>query len=177
MKKVIVHFIIISISVILALILNNVFFPKQKTGWISVPQVFNGFEYKKELEKKYTKSEEARKKIIDSLELDLKVLYKTIKTSKKEDVALNSKFEFQRQNFVEKQHQLEEDNANMKNEFNTQILNQLNQYVKDYGKENNYKFILGAEGNGSLMYGAESEDLTKEIITYINNKYSGINNK
>ncbi|MDP2388373.1 MAG: OmpH family outer membrane protein [Bacteroidota bacterium] len=173
MKKMGGYIVAVIISVALSLLLNNTLFNQQKTGWISLPGVFNKFEYKAELEKKFKMSEEARKKIVDSLELNVKILYKTIQATNSPSAELNAKFELQRDAFLEKKEQLEAENLNMRNDFNNQILTQLNQYVKDYGKENNYKIILGAEGNGSLMYGNEADDLTEEILVYINEKYKG----
>ncbi len=34
--------------------------------------------------------------------------------------------------------------------------------------------IMGADGNGVLMYANEKYDKSEEIITYINKKYKGI---
>mgnify|MGYP001550628579 CR=1 FL=1 len=173
MKKIGGYIAVVVISVGLSVMLNGTFSGGQKIGWISLPEVFNKFEYKSELEKKFKLSEEARKKIIDSLEMNVKITYKTIQALQKPDPELNAKFELQRDAFMQRKEQLESENLNMRNDFNTQILNQLNQYVKDFGKENNYKIILGAEGNGSLMFGNEANDLTAEILIYINEKYKG----
>lgn len=35
--------------------------------------------------------------------------------------------------------------------------------------------ILGANGQGSLMYATEKIDVSKEISTYINQRYAGLN--
>src|ERR1700740_979976 len=138
MKKVAGYIAVVVISVGLSVILNGAFSNSQKIGWISLPEVFNKFEYKSELEKKFKLSEEARKKIVDSLEMNVKITYKTIQALQKADPELNAKFELQRETFMQKKEQLESENLNMRNDFNAQILNQLNQYVKDFGKENNY---------------------------------------
>ena len=50
----------------------------------------------------------------------------------------------------------------------------LNDVILDYGKENECDYILGADGSGSLMYAKDSDDITKDVLVYINNKYKGV---
>jgi len=58
-------------------------------------------------------------------------------------------------------------------QYDKEILAQLNQYVRDFGAKNNYEYIFGNDGNGSLMYAQESNDLTRQVTEYINQKYAG----
>jgi outer membrane protein len=57
------------------------------------------------------------------------------------------------------------------NEINQQIWKRLNPMVDQYGKENGFRIILGGNGMGSILYSAESVNITKELIIYINQKY------
>ena len=173
MKKIAGSVLLVIIATGLSVLINVLLAGNQKVGWISLPEVFNKFEYKTELEKKFTKSEEARKKIIDSMEFNLKVSYSTIQAAGNITDEVRARFEVQRENYVQKKASLEEDNSKMRAELNNQILTQLNQYVQEFGKENDYKVILGAEGNGSLMYGNEADNISKEVLEYINAKYKG----
>lgn len=50
------------------------------------------------------------------------------------------------------------------------VLNDINDYVKEYGKKNNYKIIFGATGGGSIMYAEKSTDLTEDILMGLNNQ-------
>lgn len=36
-----------------------------------------------------------------------------------------------------------------------------------------YRYIFGAEGSGVLMYADERNNITKEVIEYINARYKG----
>ena len=58
-------------------------------------------------------------------------------------------------------------------DYNNKILQQLNQYVKEFGDKNRFSFIFGAAGNGSLMYGTESADITDEAIEFANERFQG----
>ena len=46
---------------------------RSKTGYIIIEEVYNKFDLKKELEKQFNSIKTERKKILDSLELDLKL--------------------------------------------------------------------------------------------------------
>jgi outer membrane protein len=48
------------------------------------------------------------------------------------------------------------------------LVKQVKAFVKDYGKANGYTFILGANEAGSVLYGAESTDLTETILDALN---------
>ena len=175
-NKVAVVMLAIVVSLVLSTLVGFYLFKTKPAAWVELPKVFNDFEYKKELEKNYIKSEEARKKILDSLELELQVMYKGFELKRDKEIPETTKAEFQvkRENFLRKKEQFQQDDAQMKSEFNSQIYKQLSQYVKDYGKEKGYSIVLGAEGSGVILYGNEENNITEEVLQYINNKYKGI---
>lgn len=146
---------------------------RPRTGFIVIGEVFSEFSMKKDLEKKFNATKNARQKILDSLAVDLRILAKKIdgdKAKNKEDV---DTYNAGRENFYRKQKEFEADNGALTRQYDQEILTQLNQYVRDYGKEKNYQYIFGNDNNGSLMYAHDSKNLTREIIDYINKKYQG----
>ncbi len=56
-------------------------------------------------------------------------------------------------------------------QMTNQILQQMNAFIQDYGKKQGYLMILGANGQGSLLYAEESIDITDEVIKLINQGY------
>jgi outer membrane protein len=146
---------------------------KGKTAWIDINKVYNEFVYKKELEKKLTQTQQARKALIDSLEFELQMLSREIQTENGKDKNKISVFEFKRENYLNKKNEAEQDNAVLQKTYNTQILNQLNQYLKDYGKKENLRYILGSDGSGALMFATEEDEITEAAILYINERYKG----
>ena len=56
--------------------------------------------------------------------------------------------------------------------LNDSIINRVKAFVQDYGKSNNYNFILGSNEAGSVLYGEEASDLTQEILKALNENYS-----
>ncbi|MFI5140710.1 MAG: OmpH family outer membrane protein [Bacteroidia bacterium] len=145
-----------------------------KTAFVNIQEVFSKFELKKDYEKKLNFSKTSRQKIVDSLEMELKILGRKIEgenAKNKEDLNV---FSVKRQTYMEKRKLLEEDDLKQTKQYDNEIILQMNQYIKDYGKENNYTYIFGSDGNGSLMYAKDSKDVTKEVVEYINAHYSGI---
>lgn len=163
--------IVILLGVIIFLVIGYV--KKEKFVWINLNKVHGDFIFKKELESKLIKTEQARKTIIDSLEFELQVLGRQIKSENGKDKNKLAVYETKRQKYFDKKGEFEEDNSMLQQQYNDQILVQINQYMKDFGKQNGYTFIFGADGTGGLMYADEAKDVTEEAITFINEKYKG----
>ncbi len=167
------HWLIINSIILLVLLAMGIYSlsQKEKNVYLDTAEVFNGFKLQKELRTKLENVQSARQAILDSIQLRL--------------TAISSSSDFDPQNpgeeffslrglYQQRQKQFEEDNQRLSNEYDRQIWNQLNQYVKDYGKEHNYTIIFGANGQGNIMYASETRDITKELIDYINNKYERV---
>jgi len=146
---------------------------EKKVAWINLPDVYKNFEFKKELENKLIKTTEARKMIIDSLELELRIISDEIQTGKKDNNKIEL-FKQKRANYLTRKKVFDEDNYMNKEKYEEQIMTQLSQYVKDYGKEHNYQFIYGADGSGTVMYADEGMNITEEVKKYVNEKYKGL---
>lgn len=162
-----------SLLIIALSLLGWMYFDNPKTGYVVIGQVFESFEMKKEMQKKYENSKNAAQKIIDSLQFELQVTADKFDKEKNPDKEEVMRFEQKRDEFFKRRQKFEEDVKSMSAEFDKQILTQLNQYAQDYGKAHGYTYIFGNDNNGSLMYAKEAEDITKEVIQYINEKYQG----
>ena len=167
----------IVLIVILCLIFISILYyfkSTSKTAYININEVFNQFELKKQLEKKYLVTKQSRDKILDSLKFNLQTLNNRLNNPTNKNDSLEEYFNFKKEEFYQKANVFEVDNQNLTKQLDSEVLSQLNQYVKDYGKENKYDYIFGTDGNGSIMYANESKEITKELIEYINLKYKGV---
>lgn len=158
--------------VMLSLFVYHSYFQK-KVAYVDIPKVFNSFEMKKELQEKFKKTATVRKRIVDSLEFDLQVLSRKLQADQKNQTLI-TEFDLKREYYFKQKEQIEQDNAAMSNQFDKQILERMSQYMIDYGKENNYDLILGADGNGVLMYANEGMNISDDVSKYVNNKYKGV---
>ena len=141
-----------------------------KIGYVNTALLYDGFKLKKELETKYKSVEVTRQNLLDSIKF--KIQHLSIKGN---DLTDNDKItinELQR-SYLIKEKEFDRDNELTAAQYSDQIWKQINQFMSDYGKENNYDYIFGATGQGNIMFAKESNDISKEVIEYINQKYSG----
>lgn len=163
------HNIIIIITGFIALASLSIsiylFIDKEKTGYVAVQDVYDQFVYKKELEKEYNSVKEKRNNMLDSLRFKIQTMNNT--PEHEQDLHILKK------EYYMKQKQFEEENQRLSRAMNEKILNQLNQYVRNYGEAHGYDYIFGSMNDGTIMHAPESKNLTNEVITYINNQYQG----
>lgn len=145
---------------------------KEKIAYMDIKVVFNNFKYKQELEKDLTEIKNQRKFKLDSLEAQLKLLSNKIKYDQK-NTNLIAEFETEKELYLKQKRIFEDEEESMVINYDEKIISQLNSYVKDFGRKNNYSVILGATNDGSVMYADTSLNISKEIISYINNRYNG----
>ncbi len=161
------------ISLMVAYLAYDRFWGGTKTGYVIILDVYNQFSMKKELQKKYESSHSARKKIVDSLAMAVRMLAQKIQAEKVRDTSDIRIFNEKRMEYFERKHMIAQDDSAQMKQYDESILNQINQYVKDYAKENHYKYIFGNGGNGDLMAADESENITAAVTQYINERYEG----
>lgn len=53
------------------------------------------------------------------------------------------------------------------------VINDINDFVKEYGKKKGYKIIFGASGSGNIMYAEEEADLTEKVLEGLNAAFDG----
>jgi outer membrane protein len=129
----------------------------KKTAFIINQRVFSEFSGKKELEKKLNDLRAKNNISVDSLSFLIQ------RSSNPVDVrtyqAGIDEIKLMEQQLSEK--------------YTADIWKTINQLVSEFGKQNGYDFVLGAAGNGSLMYANEANDVTDQVILFVNKKYLG----
>ncbi|WP_179008689.1 OmpH family outer membrane protein [Winogradskyella forsetii] len=163
MKKILPIFNSIFILIILAFIIVTTFYGNKRAVYVDNVELFGAFKMSKEMNELHTTKISIQAKKVDSLYQLFQVSVK----EKKEDKLLQ--YNLQQENA-----KLEEYQAYFKNSVSEQVWSRLNGYVKEYGKLKDYEIILGASGNGNIMYSKDEFNITKDIIIYANTKYDGI---
>ena len=136
-----------------------------KVAWLNVSEVYNDFQLKKDLEKKLEKQKQTHTNSLDSVEYEINLM--SASKANPETLELKKKVYFKM-----KQH-FEMETEKLRADYQTQIFNQINQYVKDYAEQHHYNYIWGANGEGTLMYAVDNQNITTKIKTYVNNRYTG----
>lgn len=172
LKKEIVLPAVISLVIGIATFLS-VKLTETENAYVINADVYNSFELKKELEARMTATQQQRKNILDSLALRLEMRAQTYRLNGASDTLEANAIRSLQQDFYMRQQQFEEDNTRMVAEYEEQIWKQLNQYAQDYGKENGYSIVFGANGDGGIMYGDQAVNVTEELKEYANEKFNG----
>lgn len=147
---------------ILGFLLYNQF-KKDKIVYVDNIELFSNFKMKTELEKKYKQVESIRKSILDSLYNEIRIF-----GSDNNEALVQMK-----RQFLIKKETFDKENAETMDQYNKEIWEQINEYTKQFGDENGYDYVLGANGQGVLMYAKSTKNVTKELSEYINQKYNG----
>ncbi len=160
---------IMKVLVILALLLGliNLLFlvflnQESKVVFADSVKLFNEFEMKKEMEREYDVQLLSMNKVMDSLKGNIEMAGGLSKAPKK----LIEKYRLLSQ-------QLEEMYADAKQKINTTGWKRLNPLIFEYGDAHNYDVIVGGNGMGAVLYGKPEQDITDDLIEYVNNKYHG----
>nr|WP_298541189.1 OmpH family outer membrane protein [uncultured Aquimarina sp.] len=142
------------------------FFNRSESNIVYVDNVtlFNGFNMSKDLGKINNEKITKQKKKLDSL-YTIYSIFKEQKNTEKA-TALENQLRSEDQ-------ELRKINEYFSNEMSQQVWNRLNQYIKEYGEANQYKIILGTQGNGNIMFAQDGVDITTTVLEYANTKYEG----
>ncbi len=54
-------------------------------------------------------------------------------------------------------------------------LNQINDFVQEYGRREGYDLVLGTSNSGNVLYGVDAIDITDEVLKELNRVYTGNN--
>lgn len=152
------------VNAILCFAINSYQQPKVRIAYVKADVLFNDFEMTKELKVNYENTVNARRHVLDSLIMLVKV------SSKDGNAKLAEAAE---KDYFIKKDRFDEQNQELTQQYDDQVWMRINQYVKEYGEKNKIGYLLGANGNGSLMYSAEENDVTKAVLEYMNKSYKG----
>lgn len=97
--------------------------------------------------------------------------------SAKERPILEYKLQVAQNEFEKYNQQATEQMQARRAELTGKVLAKVNEFIQKHGKENGYKLILGTTDDGSILYGLESDDLTKTILDALNENYTSDKNK
>jgi len=123
-----------------------------KIAFVSHQQLFNGYQGRIDVAQVLEKQQQNQQQKQDS------ILLETIPDSLKEQYL--QKYRYEQQQLQQKAEQ-----------YTSQIWEQINMGIVEYGQNNGYDYILGAGGDGSLMYADSSRNITSEVLEYINQRY------
>jgi len=176
MKKISLPLAIIALLVSLA----SFFYLKSNTElvYVDVNKLMDGYKRTAIVKNDFKKKEKAAKANVDSL---LTNWQSELKLYEKERASMTEKeLELKQQLLANKQQQInnyqkavQEQLGKEDQKITQTVVNDINDYIKEYGKNHNYSIIFGASGGGNIMYAKDASDLTTEILEGLNNEFEG----
>lgn len=137
-------------------------------------KLYSEFDLAIELDQQLQEFSKERTRELDSLMMALENLTNEIEMMNEIPVETYQNYNDLKNAVMFREKNYEEELISLSQEYDQQIWERLNGYVKDFAEENDYDMILGAAGNGSLMYAKDTLDITDQLIGYCNNQYGGI---
>lgn len=139
--------------------------------------IIHGYAAMKDAQERYENKQKAWQTSVATLENELQTEvegYRAVYASlSKEEVqqreqALTQK----RDNYRQYTQALQEKAAKEEQEMMQSLLNQINSFVEQYGKEHGYDIILGTTSAGNVLYGTPSVDITDGVLKALNDAYT-----
>ena len=156
---------IILLVIISYLVINQLKTNKEELAYVNNMSLFNGFNMTKDM--KTIGGAEIKKR---TQELDsLYSIFNSFSDKDKQEISNKGL----QQQIAIKSKELQKFKEKQAYELNQQVWLRLNSHIKEYAKSNNVKVILGANGNGNIMYARDYLDITDKILQYSNEKYEG----
>lgn len=149
---------------------------QQKIGFVDNSVLINEYQERKDVEARLNTKIEAFKTRTDSLrsafELEIKEAELKARTMSQSAIQTLSQELQQKEQVLSHRVQFEQQQIAQESQtLNDSIINRVKAFVQNYGKSNNYNFILGSNEAGSVLYGEEASDLTQEILKALNENY------
>lgn len=142
-----------------------------KIGYVRTIDLVEGFEGMKQAKKDFEIKYKSQKEYMDTLQLIL-----VSSTTKYEQTHAKEDFDNMQkaQNYLYQYNDYFGKLTKEEDQKSTQVvLNQINQYVKNYGEIYGYDIIEGATSQGNILYGSVKCDITEDVLDKINNMYKG----
>lgn len=137
---------------------------QQKVVFIENNTVFESFQMKKDYDKILEKDLMVESQRLDSLGNLLNRMNQDTKIQ-------GSVLETAKGNYFAEKKVFEEHFSKLSKEYTSKVYERLNTYIQEFGQQNKYRMIVGANGQGNVMYVENSADVTKELIAFINKEY------
>jgi outer membrane protein len=132
---------------------------EEKVVFVDNYKLFEEFEMKKSLDKKIEKEFAIEKQKLDQMAIAFQNAIPKEKEKLKQDYVLyESKFN--------------ETFTKVSDEYTKEVYSKLNEFIKEFGKKNNYDIIIGTGGQGNIMYVDTNVNITNKLIKFVNTKFN-----
>ncbi|WP_421804885.1 OmpH family outer membrane protein [Flagellimonas sp.] len=171
--------ILIAVIALLTSVFPYIFSPKKvDLVYVDVNKLVEGYKRTKVDRKSFEQKTAVMQSNVDSLMTDwqdeLKAYEKERSSMTKKELALKQELLQNKQQQINNYQQAVQKQIQEEDQKLTQtIINDINDYITEYGKNHGYQIIFGAQGSGNIMYAHKASDLTEEVLEGLNKQYNG----
>lgn len=151
------------ILLLISFILYFHFSISEKMVYVDNNKLFEEFRMTKEMRKTGEKEFNKKKATLDSLYIEIQ----------REDLSKEFK-EVMMKEFISKRDEFDQFNQKFAIEESSKIWTRISSYTGDFAKNKKYKIVFGSNNKQNILFAEETIDVTKELLDYINKKYSGL---
>lgn len=146
--------------------------------YVDVNKLMEGYDRTAVVRAEFEKKETAMRANVDSLlsnwQQELKNYEKERASMSRKELELKQELLGNKQQQINSYQQAIQKQLQEEDQKATQtVINDINDFVKSYGKEHGHRIILGATGSGTIMYADEGADLTDAILEKLNASFNG----
>lgn len=149
---------------------------KKQVVYIDVNELMSEYKGMKAAQKEYEASSKEWQSNVDTL---IAQFTDELKLYEKERAAMSKKerelkeeiLRTKQQQVSNYQEAIQRKSADEETKLNQKVYNEVNQFVKSFGKQHAYEMILGANGSGNILYAEEYTDITPLVIEGLNKEY------
>ena len=164
-------------KIVMVLALISVFACQEsKIGFVDNQKLMSDYQEKIDVEAKLKIKADALTKKRDSISQSFQMRAQSFQAKAQSMPQAKAQEEYaqlqQEGQFIGQQLQQEEQQLQLQNQTEMDsIISKVKKEIKAYGKANGYTYILGGGDGGSVLYGADSQDVTTPILKVLNDNY------
>jgi outer membrane protein len=146
---------------------------QQKIGYVDNVKLMDGYQKKQDVEAEYQRRSEIFSRKRDSISQVFQMEAQDLQNRAKAMSEQKAQEEYgvfqQKGQMVGQQLQQEEQQMQRMGQMKMDsVVQEVRKAVKEYGKANGYTFILTGGEGGSVLYGAEAQDITEAVLKLLN---------
>ena len=148
-----------------------------KVAYVDIEVLMKDYEGTKALETKMKAKQELKAKELDSLtapfQAKVQSYYQSAQSMSPQKRAEAEGALQQEQQFLQAQQQQASQELQKETQDNYEVITKtVDSLVGNYAKTNGYNLVFGTSGKGTVMYGDENLDITKQVLVVLNKDYS-----
>lgn len=163
--------------VLVAFLVYQNFSDSDKIAVVRTPEVLSRYNGMLEVEALLKEKENTYLSQLDTLRLLYGKAHEELTANsgqlgKSEKEKLQKLVNKRKEDYLEYQQVIENKYTNDQEKFTEGVLNQVNEYIKNYAEKNELKVVIGSNITGNVLYGHPDIDITEDIISGLNENYN-----